>query len=153
MIEIGNRGQELISTNYWQSEMASAGKVFCSCNAGAVRVLLPQAQAHVANDLRAARHVVLSRGPMEAGAAAELGIPEAIGREMIELMWDAGTHGPFCLHLVLEAFDHVPAAPPIGNEWVCIVYTERHGAPHRETMHVCHWRRVWSLPCREPWHG
>jgi hypothetical protein len=141
MIETQNRGQEVVSSTYWQSEYANDGKDFVSCNAGALRVLLPPARTHAVTDMRGAREVVLSRGPM----------PDAGGREMVELMWDDGSDTPFCLHLAPQLFDELPAEPPPDSEWVCIVYTERNGAPHQEIMQVCHWRRVAALPCLKPW--
>lgn len=40
-IRVTNHGPLLLSSNYWKSELAAAGKLFVSVNAGAIRILLP----------------------------------------------------------------------------------------------------------------
>src|ERR1700744_5802447 len=41
MITIANDGQNLITTNYWDSEYAKMGLIYLTWNAGAARLLLP----------------------------------------------------------------------------------------------------------------
>ena len=41
MIQITNHGPLILSSNYWDSDLARAGKVWCSVNAGAVRPGFP----------------------------------------------------------------------------------------------------------------
>jgi hypothetical protein len=68
-------------------------------------------------------------------------------------MWDDGSDSPFALHLTANSFDMLPSAPATGREWTCSVWTEMDGRPHCAVECICHWRRVESLPCMEPWRG
>jgi hypothetical protein len=121
LISIVNHGPLVRETNYWTSPLAEAGKVFVSVNAGAIRVLLPPQHYALLADMRAAKECVLSRGPW----------PETGIREAVELMWDDGSRSPFALHLTREAFDMLPGRPEPGREWVCSVWTAKHGRPHK----------------------
>ena len=63
MLQITNHGPLITATNYWDSELAHAGKLFVSVNGGAIRVLLPPQLYSYLADMRAAKECVLSRGP------------------------------------------------------------------------------------------
>jgi hypothetical protein len=154
MITIHNRGPLIVATNYWESELAKAGKIFCSVNAGAIRVLLPPLGYRHVEDMRG--ECVLSRGPWP-----ELDLPEAV-----EILWDDGSPDPFVLHLSPESFDVLPAQPEPDREWVISVWVyhgellnevEFQGSlrPHngfgKVLEQVCHWRRVEKIPCMLPW--
>jgi len=65
MIRIDNHGPLITATDYWESEVAAAGKMIVSPNAGAIRVLIPRQLRPVLNDLRAAKYAILSRGPWD----------------------------------------------------------------------------------------
>lgn len=140
---IQNHGPLITGTNYWDTELARSGKLFCSVNAGAIRVLLPPATYSCLADMRAAKECVLSRGPWPAQRA----------NEAVEIMWDDGSDSPFALHLTPESFDVLPAEPEPGREWICSVWTEKDGKPHKALERICHWRRVERLPWLRPWSG
>src|ERR1700722_8109784 len=141
IIQISNHGPLIISTNYWESELARNGKLFVSTNAGAIRVLLPPQFYEEINDMRSASECVLSRGPWPEG-----GQPEAI-----EIMWDDGSDTPYALYLTPESFDMLPATPEPGREWTCTVWTAKDGKPHKSLERRCHWRRVEHIPSLAPW--
>lgn len=141
LIEISNHGPLITSTNYWDSELARAGKLFVSVNAGAIRVLLPPAAYDWLSDMRMGRECVLSRGPW----------PEQRIDEGIEIMWDDGSDSPFALHLTPNSFDLLPAEPELGREWVLSVWTAKDGKPHKAMDRKCHWRRVERIPCLLSW--
>jgi hypothetical protein len=63
LLRIENDGPAIRATDYWRSPFADAGFCFLSFNAGAARLLLPDSLAHVVPELRAAREVIVSRGP------------------------------------------------------------------------------------------
>lgn len=63
MFEIINKGQALVSTNYWTSEHAEAGYCYLTWNAGAARILIPDAVRHLLREMKGAREVIISRGP------------------------------------------------------------------------------------------
>lgn len=141
MIHVENHGPLIIATNYWASEYATAGKMFCSVNAGAVRLLLPPSFRPAINAMRAAREVVLSRGPW----------PEAGVIEAVEIMFDDGSDNPWCAHLTSESFDILPADPPPGREWIISVWIAKKEKPHKSLERPCHWRRVPRVPWLRPW--
>jgi len=141
MIEIQNHGPLIITTNYWESEQAAVGKFYCSVNAGAIRVLVPAVHREAIEDMRAARHVILSRGPW-----LDQGLAEAV-----ELLFDDETNSPFALHLSPESFDLLPVEPPAGREWVLSAWNEKKSRPHKAVERPCYWRRVPRIPWLRPW--
>lgn len=141
MIHVSNHGPLIVSTNYWDSELAREGKIVCSVNAGAIRVLLPPSAYGFLADMRAAQYCVLSRGPW----------PSEHKPDAIEIMWEDGSDSPFALHLTPESFDLLPAEPEAGREWVLSVWTAKDGKPHKALERVCHWRRVPQIPWMRGW--
>jgi len=140
-LHVLNHGPLILRTDYWDTDLARAGKIFCSINAGAIRVLLPPAHYSSLTDMRVADYCVLSRGPW----------PEEHRAEAIEIMWDDGSDSPFALHLTPESFDLLPAEPEASREWVVSVWTAKDGQPHKALERACHWRRVPRLPWMRPW--
>jgi hypothetical protein len=141
LIEIQNHGPLILATNYWESELAQAGKFYCSVNAGSIRLLVPPSQRASIEDMRASQYVVLSRGPWPAQ-----GLPEAV-----ELLFEDGSDSPFALHLAPESFDLLPAEPPAGRGWVLSVWDSKKGKPHKAVERICHWRRAPRIPWLRPW--
>ena len=141
MIHISNDGPLIISTNYWDSELARAGKLFCSVNAGCIRVLLPPARYADLKDMRAGKYCVLSRGPW----------PDEHLTDAAEIMWEDFSESPYALHLSPESFDLLPAAPDPSSEWTLAVYSATDGKAHKALERICHWRRVPRIPWLKPW--
>lgn len=141
IITISNHGPLITASNYWGSEMEQRGLIYCSTNGGAVRVLVPQSQRHMIEEMRTAKEVILSRGPW----------PEQRLSDAVELLFDDGTSDPFALHLSPSSFDFLPAEPPDGQEWILTVWDLKKGRPHCAMTRICHWRRVDRLPCLLPW--
>ena len=149
MLTITNHGQLIEETNYWDSDLAAAGKLIASVNAGAIRLLLPAAHRPAINDMRAAKYVICSRGPR-----SEQGLAEAV-----ELLFEDGSDNPYCLHLSASSFmpgpdselPALPAEPPAGREWVLTVWDQKKGKPHKALERKCYWRRVPQIPWLKPW--
>lgn len=141
MLQIENHGPLVVATNYWESEYERAGKLFGSCNAGAIRLLLPRAMRSVLNDLRRSEYVILSRGPW----------PEAGRAEAVEILWEDHSDDPQAWRLSAESFDTLPAEPRAGREWIISVWDLKKGKPHKAIERRCYWRRVALLPCLKPW--
>ncbi len=59
---IDNKGQDIVSTNYFESEHASKGKVYMSVNAGAFRLLLPDSQMQLLEEMATGKEVIISMG-------------------------------------------------------------------------------------------
>jgi hypothetical protein len=113
MLEIHNDGPAIVASNYWETEFARAGAVFLSVNAGAFRLLLPDAQKSGLADMRTASEVFISRGPW----------PDRGRSDAIELFFDDGSDNPFCLHFGTEQIDRMPLDSDVGRECVCSVWT------------------------------
>ena len=135
-----SRGPLIVSSTYWGSECETAGEVFVSVNAGAIRVMVPDAMRDAVNEWRAAKHAILSRGPWP-----ELSLPEAV-----EILWEDRSDNPDAIHLWPEQFDHLPSAPPTGRDWLITVWQLIEGKPHKTLERTCYWRRVDSLPWLQP---
>lgn len=61
---IENEGQAVARTDYWQSVQAQAGYVYLSWNAGAARLLVPDAAKHLLREMRGAEYVIISKGTL-----------------------------------------------------------------------------------------
>lgn len=134
-----NRGQRLVSTNYWDSEHARAGYFYLTWNAGAARLLVPDRQKAALRDMKGASEVIISRGPW-----ADQG-----GRDALELLWEDGGDNPFSIHLVAGQCDRLIPADDRGGSLVMIALTrggEKGRWPGR-------YRVVAALPCLEPWRA
>jgi hypothetical protein len=144
-IAVQNHGPLITSTNYWESELARAGKLFVSPNAGAIRVLLPPSVRPVLNELRAAEYAILSRGPWR-DVQAEVDFPEAV-----EILWEDHTDSPHAWHLTPGSFALLPAEPPPGQDWIISLWDNKKGKPHKALERRCYWRRVPRIPWLKPW--
>ncbi len=141
IITIVNHGPLVLGTNYWQSELAQAGKYYVSVNAGAIRLLVPTQLRDAIDDMRAARYAIISRGPWPA-----MSLPDAV-----ELLFEDESDQPFALHLSPQSFDLLPARPEPGREWVLSIWDEKKGRPHKAVERPCYWRQVPRLPWLRPW--
>ncbi len=138
MFEIINRGQAIIRTDYWTSEHAKAGYCYLTWNAGAARILIPDAVKHLLRDMKGATEVIISRGPWT----------DQGGRDAIELMWEDGSDEPFCLHLVAEQCDRLIPETDQGGGITVIAYTRggekgRWPARYRVAPEIP-WLREWT---------
>jgi hypothetical protein len=139
MLQIENDGPDIRTTNYWETDPAAAGLVYASCNAGAIRLLLPPAKEPDIPDMtRGVEYVILSRGPWPAQ-----GLPEAV-----EILFEDRSDSPYALHLSPESFDLLPAEPPEGREWRLGLWT---AGPRKRADLPVRFRRVQSLPWLRPW--
>jgi hypothetical protein len=56
-----NDGPLIVASNYWESEIAAAGKLYLTMNAGCFRLLVPQIQRAIISDMRpGSKHFVVS---------------------------------------------------------------------------------------------
>lgn len=137
MLQIENKGQAITSTNYWDSDHAKAGYCFLSWNAGAARLLLPDALKPALMDMRGSKYVIVSRGPWTAHG----------GREALELLFEDNSDSPYCLHLVAEQTDRLLPEDNQGGGFAVTVWTrggEKLRLPGK-------YRTVAAIPCLEEW--
>lgn len=139
--EVWNDGPEIIATSFWDTPLAKAGGMFCSVNAGAIRLLLPCALESQANDMVGCE-VIVTPGPW----------PAARQREALELMWEDGSDAPFAVCLGAEQLDRPIPALASNRTVICLVYVRGFNGT---TLLVGRWparlRAAESLPCRRPW--
>ncbi|MBW7903130.1 MAG: hypothetical protein H3C26_16755 [Rhodocyclaceae bacterium] len=137
MLTIKNAGQRIVETNYWDSEHARRGYCYLSWNAGAARLLLPDALKGELREMNGAHCVIVSRGPWH----------EQGGREALELLFEDGSDNPYCLHLVAEQTDRLLPEDNQGGGFVITVWTrggEKLRLPGK-------YRTVAAVPCLDPW--
>jgi hypothetical protein len=135
---VENDGPAIVATNWFDLPEAAAGKLFVSCNAGAFRVLVPDAQRGYLADMQTGVDVIISRGPWP-----DVGLPDGF-----EILFDDRTDTPFALHLSPDSFDRIPAATDEGKQFVLSVWTR---GPRKEFERWCRYRRVAGIPCLKPW--
>lgn len=134
-----NDGSEIISTNYFETEK---GFVYLSINAGAFRLLVPDAFVADIKDMATATEVIITRGPWH-----EKGVMDAI-----EILFEDHTDDPYSIHLLSAQVDRMPTT------WD----RDRPGQPPRWKFHAytkegkvlelpCRYRLAKSLPCLKKW--
>lgn len=138
---VENDGKDIISTNYWDSEQAQAGKFFITVNAGAFRLLVPRNQERALEDMATAKLVVVSRGAW----------PQQGKHDAYEVLFDDASDNPYCLHLSSEAFAGSPAATDNGRMFAFSVWVERAGQPHKVMDIMAGYRTVRKIPHMKPW--
>lgn len=134
---IENRGQAILSTDYWDTPHAKAGYFYLTWNSGAGRLLIPDSQKHLLREMKSASEVIVSRGSW----------PDHGGREALELLWEDGSDNPFCIYLVAEQTDRLLPDTDQGGGFVIAAWT-RGGLKNRWPGR---YRRVNRLPCLQPW--
>lgn len=140
MLHIENNGPLIVSSNFWGSEHEQAGKLYISCNGGAIRVMVPSALQDAIADMQGAEYAILSRGPWPAQR-----LPEAV-----EILFEDRSENPYVLHLSPESFDLLPAEPPANQGWILTVWDLQEGKPRKAIELPCHWRRVPKIPWLKP---
>ena len=138
-----NDGAAIVSSSFWGTEHEKAGKLFCSCNAGCIRVLVPRSNKTLVKEVESCKYIILSRGPWPAERRAE----------GIEILFEDHTDSPYALHLTAASFDLLPAEPPAGQEWRLALWELQEGKPVKALERVCHWRRVPRIPWLKPWQS
>ncbi len=143
MLYIENDGASIVNTNYWETEMAKHGYVYCSINAGCFRLLVPEKKGISLDDLQSGHLVIVTRAPWPA-----MGV-----RDALELLFEDDSDTPFALHIVSRQVDRMPLdtdadQPGQPPKWRLAIYTQkgcvRNNVPVR-------YRIEKKLPCLDPW--
>lgn len=138
---ITNDGDAIVTTTYWQTALARAGKFYLSTNAGVFRLLVPQQHVGVVREMRSAQQAVVSRGPYP-----------GLGADMLEILCDDGTDTPFALHLSPGQVDRMPLDHDTAGTWLLTVWTHRVGQTGNCVLTLpAHYRRSRRLPDLRPW--
>lgn len=140
LIAVENAGQRIIKTNYWDSEDQHAGLFYLSWNAGAARLLVPDAQQPALTEMHSARMVIVSRGPL---VNPRTGHPS----DALELLFEDDTESPYVLHIAMEQTDRMLPPDNQGGGFIFAAWT-RGGLKHTWPGK---YRTVESLPCLDAW--
>lgn len=128
MIETTNDGPRLVSTTYWSTEHARRGLLYLSVNAGAVRLLVPDAASYVLDELP------------EEGTPATLGRGRWQGREVYRLTWLDDPTDPYVVEIDARQADRLLPASEAGRLVPLVWYRQegQRGAQEvrRETVEV-----------------
>lgn len=137
-IEIKNDGPLIIGSNYWDTETARAGKIYLTINAGAFRLLLPDAKRSELPDMRrGAKHIVLSILSPDKWED---------GKFCAEFMIEDGSTNPYAIHLSPAAIDRKPIADDVGKEWIATIWQRKNGRIHKALERPAYAQIVPSLP-------
>ena len=134
LITIGNAGQEIGSTDYWDSEYALAGKCFVSINAGCIRLLIPELMFHIMPEIETGKKIIVSRGPWPAESRTDA----------FEIMLKDYSDNPFALWFGTEQWDMIPKK---SQKWDFSEWT-RNGMFYKSK---CKYRYVDKIPCLKEW--
>jgi len=83
MIQIGNKGPDIASTNYWTTEHAARGFCYLSANAGTWRLLVPKVAEHLLPEMRTGNRVTIEKSIQARGCW--------------DLVFEDGSSSPFAL--------------------------------------------------------
>lgn len=137
VMQINNVGQYLESTNYWESAHAQLGYVYLSWNAGAARLLVPDAVKHSIDEMRTASSVIVSSGPWT----------EQGGNEGFEILFEDHSNSPYCIHLMAGQTDLLPHENRPTKSFPFSVWTSE----GKQLELPAKYRAVKAIPCLAPW--
>lgn len=92
--------------------MAAAGLVYCSWNAGAIRLLVPPSAEHFISEMHTGHEVLITQGPWRRERR-----PHAL-----ELLWEDESDTPFFLLIAEAQFDRLFDENAVGRRVACHVY-------------------------------
>ena len=136
-IKIGNKGQEINETNFWDHETARDGRFVFSTNAGCIRMLVPDNQILLLAEFTTAKQIVVSRGPW----------PSMNKPDGFEIMFDDYSDAPFAVHVGPESWVMLPKKNTAGDRWDFAIWT-RAGRMYKSK---CFYRVVDRIPYMQPW--
>ena len=90
-IAIANDGQDIRTTNYWNTGFAMAGLCFVCTNAGAIRLLVPKAGECYIDEMRTGKKVTVERGFQNPLA--------------VDVVFEDGTDTPFRISMDRQQID------------------------------------------------
>jgi hypothetical protein len=134
MLMFQSDGPKLINTSYFESEWTQQGLAFLSWNAGAARLLIPDALINYLEDMKDCKYVVISHGLLN-------------GNDAYEIMFEDESQSPFCLHISVDACDRVVSDLSYISEFDFSILTSTGVVFETKGKY----RKVKTLPCRQRW--
>lgn len=137
VITFGNNAQNIVETNYFDHELAQRGFFYLCWNAGAARLLVPDNQKDIVEEIKTGKYAVLSRGKWMAQG----------GVSAIEVLFEDNTNSPLAITIAAEQ-SFIPHLMPVSG-FSLTVWT-RDG----EVLRLpCKYRAVSQIPCLKKWGG
>ena len=142
LFEFGNKGQELLSTNCWESEPTHKGYCYLSLNAGAVRFLVPPVfEKNIKEMVNGVDFVIMTAGKME----THIGNQDAY-----EILFEDNSDSPYVIHIMASQSDRKFAQEDFNKkDFPFVIYT----AAGKQNELRGHLRRAKKLPCLKAWNG
>ena len=137
MLLFENNGPDLVQTNYWDTEAGQAGYFFLSWNAGHARLLTPEANQGLIEEMGQARMAILSLGSLL----------HMHDRQGIEILFEDDSLQPLAVTIAVEQCDRDLRLAPEGGGFDFTVWC-REG---KQLALPGKFRIVPSLPCRDAW--
>lgn len=138
LLEVVNKGQDLVASNYWDTVYNKKGLIMVTMNAGALRLLMPDdfALPETLNDYKKAAHAVLTMGSW-------LDKPIAV-----EIMLEDFTNAPHTFHLLPTVF--LEGIPLLDRDTCTFsIWTK---GPNKVCEMTCYLRRtIHRLPYQKPY--
>lgn len=91
MISISNNGQQITSTNYWETTSARKGLCFMSLNAGEIRLLLPDASLDLLPEMQTGKRITIEHSMSSS--------------QCVDIVFEDGTDTPFFIALDKRQMD------------------------------------------------
>lgn len=134
---IRNRGALIVETDYFATEHAKLGLIYCSINDKTFRLLIPAGATQV--DAAGAKYVIVTRGKW----------PDRGWRECLEFVWEDESDAPFHVLIDVQQADVIPVPEDAGRtDLRCIGY-----APDLSVLFdlPARYRAVPRVPYLKPW--
>lgn len=111
MLQIKNNSQQIIATNFWDTEYNAKGLFYCSINARCFRILVPDAMLDQVPDMKTGKTALIERD----------------GNRVV-ITFDDGSDAPYRLDLSVQQFDRLPSPADSGRiDLTCALWTR---GPH-----------------------
>lgn len=142
LLKIGNDGPRIASTNYWDTDLALAGKILVSVNAGHARLLLPESMESELSDM--------VRGATRIEVAALDRAEWRADRFCIDWTFVDGTDQPYVLQFgPTSLFCGITPQGDLPGRTASL-WVRRNGQPHRYAEFPLSWQTVRALPGGAP---
>lgn len=140
MIIVKNNHQDIIETNFWESDFARKGYYYVTSNAGAVRLLIPKDMGSHIREMKTCCEVVVT-----------FGFHSEYGRRMAEFMFEDRTENPFVLFVSDEQWQHLPTEKDYGRKLVFTAWEHRRCQPHKIMERELFLREAPDIPFLKHW--
>jgi hypothetical protein len=132
LIIFENDGGEIVGTNYFDTSRGTAGMYYLSCNAGVARLLIPEHETLLLDEMKTGKLGVLTSGIYK-------------GQPSVEIMFDDGTRSPFSMFVPQDQCDS--RIQKGSTQFILTAWTQ--------AGKVGEWKAFQrvreKLPCLQPW--